>query len=64
MRPGKKVEYTIYRKGTDELVAMGPPAVCAKILGVTVPSLHSIVSRAIRGKHGRYEIFKDEGEAL
>ena len=48
MKRGRKVEYAIYRKGSDELVVMGPPELCAKKLGVSISGLYSIVSRAIR----------------
>lgn len=59
MKRGRKVEYAIYRKGSDELVVMGPPAICAKKLGVSISGLYSIVSRAIRGNHTVYEVWKD-----
>ena len=47
MKRGRKVEYAIYRKGSDELVVMGPPAICAKKLGVSISGLYSIVSRLV-----------------
>lgn len=38
---------------------VGPPAICAKKLGVSISGLYSIVSRAIRGNHTLYEVWKD-----
>ena len=58
-RRRKMVLYTVYRKKTDELVALDePPARCAELMGVSVASFHAIASRFRHGYGGqKWEIY-------
>lgn len=53
-RRREMVLYTVYRKKTDELVALDEtPARCAELMGVSLASFHAIASRFRHGCGGQ-----------
>ena len=54
------VYYTVYLAKTDEVVAYGTSAECAKQMGKTINGFHSLVSKNRSGKHHKYIIVVDD----
>ena len=52
--------YTVYSGKTDEIVAVGTSNECAKRLGLTLASFHTMVSRHRRGIPGKYEFIVED----
>lgn len=57
--PPKK-EYTVYDARTDALLATGSARECASMLGLTLGSFYSVVSRGEHGLRGKYEFQKTD----
>lgn len=51
--------YTVYLKRTDEIVCCGTASECAKAMSKTINGFYSMISKNNRGKHHKYEIYKD-----
>lgn len=51
--------YTVYLAKTDEVVAYGTSAECAKQMGKNINGFHSLVSKNRSGKHYKYIIVFD-----
>lgn len=48
--------YTVYLAVTDEIVAFGSVAECAKQMGKSILGFHSLVGKNKLGKHHKYVI--------
>ena len=55
-----KKYYTVYRNGTDEVVAFGTAEECAKIRGITLDSFHSFVSNTRSGRTKTYSVIVED----
>lgn len=58
--------YCIHLRNSDEIVAAGNAAECAKVLNMTVKDFLTMVKENLKGKHRKYIInildFDDEEE--
>lgn len=52
--------YTVYDAATEEVLASGTSAQCAKALGLTVNSFHCALSHARAGTQHKYEFLVEE----
>lgn len=55
----KKVWYTIWDAHTDDLLAFGDGAMCARTLGITLNSFYTTVSRCCSGEYKCWSILKE-----
>ena len=58
MPPGP-LYYTIYLADEDTIVAFGDSTHCAKMLGMTLPSFYSMITRVSRGTNKKYEYYAE-----
>ena len=56
----KRKYYTVYLNKTDEIIAVGDSAQCAKRLHTTVGSFYSTVTNCKKGKNFKYSIVIDD----
>ncbi len=52
--------YTVYRNGTDEVVAFGSAKECAAKRGITLDSFHSFVSNTRSGRTKTYTVIVED----
>lgn len=59
-----KKRYSVYHKGSElPLIIYASSQECAQVMGVTMPSFYSYVSRTKSGKvTGRWLVYEDERE--
>lgn len=53
--------YTVYN-AKDEVIAIGPAHACAKVLGYTLASFHTVLSRVRQGNHSRLTVVVEDIE--
>ena len=56
--------YTVYRRGTDEIVAYGTAQECARIMGASLNTFYSIVSKNRKGIRSTYDILTERLEDI
>ena len=61
-RRGKNVWYTIWDAATDEVLAFGDGPTCARMLGKSLESFYSTVSRVVSGEYNHLVVLKEKIE--
>lgn len=56
---GKNVWYTIWDAATDEVLAFGDGPTCARMLGKSLGSFYSTVSRVLGGEYSHLVVLKE-----
>jgi hypothetical protein len=59
---GSRRYYTVYLNKTDEVIAFGNARECAEMMGTSLGSFYSTISRARRGEIAKYSIEVEEFE--
>lgn len=59
-RKGPNIWYTIYAAHSDEVLAYGDPATCARMLGISTADVHSLVSNTRNGRLRCYAIVRED----
>lgn len=51
--------YTVYLRDTDEIIASGTGAQCARAMGLTLKGFYNAVSRSATGTRHKYLFYKE-----
>lgn len=62
-RKTANIWYTIYAAHSDELLAYGSPVTCARMMGIPVGDIYSLVSRTRSGRTKCYTIVWEDLDA-